>query len=201
MTAANAARPQGRLQRSPDWTGGRLETFRAVVLRHGLPGALLGMLGLVVALNYPPVADFARCAITPAAAEPLRYLLGGLILLALFCLHAWRRRCLNPPQLAWTVYLGGLSLWEEWVFRLLAPYAAVALGADPWLSLLAANICFGLLHYVTLRWKWYWCACAGLGGLALSLHFETNFDLLWIAALHWIGTFLNTPQPPSGTAD
>ena len=42
-----AATRRGRLQREPDFTGTKLTTFTEVVLRHGLPGATIGLLLLM----------------------------------------------------------------------------------------------------------------------------------------------------------
>jgi hypothetical protein len=54
------------------------------------------------------------------------------------------------------------------------------------------------MHWFTLRWHLAWCLAAGLGEFALARMLEQRGDLALIVALHWLGTFANTPRPPSG---
>ena len=185
-----------RLQRDADFTGERIEQFSEVWLRHGLPGALLG----AVCLLHPGSRDLLVRSTSNLLADPLPYVLAGLLLLTVMLL--WRfigDRRLDRISAIWVLYLLGVSVWEEWVFRLAVPYAALAYGADLGVAVVLSNAAFGLAHYFTLRWKWYWCVGAALGGMGLSRLLEAEMDLAVIVGIHWLGTFLNTPAPPAGS--
>jgi hypothetical protein len=185
---------QRRLQRPPDFTGGALTHFRHVFLRHGLPGLLLGLVLLAPAALRERLAE----TLAPALADPLRYAgIGAAILVALLVI-GWRNdRRLTPAQVGWTLYLGALSVWEEWVFRVALPLLLVGAGASGVVAVLVANVAFGVMHWFTLRWKALWCLGAFLGGLGLARAMGRD-DLAFVVALHWVATFLNTPRPPSG---
>ena len=182
---------QTRLQRAPDFTGGRLNSFRQIFLRHGLPGALLGL----VLLALPGMWFLLESNVSSERA--LLYLGWGIAIAVALGLYAavidkgWR-----PAQLGWVLYLGLLSLWEEWLFRMALPSLLDTLGVSFFTAMIVSNVMFGAMHYFTLRWKWPWCFGAFLGGLALSRQLEVHQDLLLITAYHWIGTFLNTPRAP-----
>ena len=187
------AEAQHRLQRPPDFTGARLERFGQVFLRHGLPVAGIAVLLLLV----PQMRALLDAALEGLVARPVRYVgIGVGIALALAGYVWFSQRRLDRQSFAWLFYLLALSIWEEWVFRLAIPYFGQSLGVDLLVLVLVSNAAFGLLHYFTLRWKWHWCVAAFLGGLLLSRQFHVQFDLAQIIALHWIGTFLNTPRPP-----
>ena len=188
---------QGRLQRPADFTGSRLTTFRAVVLRHGLPGLLLGL----ACFAYPQTYTLLLNLTAAGSAQGLRYMLGFLALLVGLSVFSYvRYRDLNTQQLRWIVYLGALSAWEEWAFRAALPFIL----ADTHLSLTSAvllsNLLFGLMHYFTLRWRWQWCVGACIGGLALSRQLHLHDDLLSLIGIHWLATFINTPRPPERRA-
>lgn len=182
---------QRRLQRAPDFTGHRLNSFREVALRHGLPGALAAIL----LLAYPG-AGLLLDGLSPLAASPLRYLVGGLaIFIALIAYAIWIDRRFEWASVFWILWLLGISISEEWVFRVALP-ALGELVADPRAAVLASNALFGVIHYFTLRWKWYWCLGAALGGMALSRQYAETGDLALIIAIHWIATFFNAPRMP-----
>jgi hypothetical protein len=190
---AGLAPSQRRLQRPPDFTGGRLRTFGAVALRHGAPGATLGMLCLL----HPEMRALLAPALAGFQSDPARYLtIGGLVFVALIIHARVIDRRLDAAALGWIVYLLLVSVWEEWVFRLALPYFAVANGADLRTAVIVSNVIFAVMHYVTLRWKWLWCLAAGLGGMALSRNFAQHFDLVLVIGIHWIATYLNTPRLP-----
>ena len=182
---------QTRLQRAPDFTGGRLNSFRQIFLRHGLPGALLG----VMLLALPGMWILLESSTSPD--HTFLYLSWGIAIAFALSIYAavidkgWR-----PMQLGWVLYLGLLSLWEEWLFRIAMPSVLSTLGISLFAAVIISNVAFGAMHYFTLRWKWPWCFGAFLGGLALSRQLEVHQDLLLITAYHWIGTFLNTPRSP-----
>lgn len=203
MIAPTKASPsrRRRLQRDKDFTGDRLTSFRDVFLRHGLPGLTLGFLFLTVPAFQRVIGD----ALAPVAAHPGRYAAGAVLILLALNAYAWRiDRDWNLAKLGWVLYLGALSVWEEWVFRLALPQGLETVGASVWTAALASAVLFGALHYFTLRWKWYWCVGAALGGVYFSVQMERHNDLLLVAAIHWAATYLNTPRLPgasSGTKD
>ena len=188
---------EGRLQRAPDFTGARLNSFASVVLRHGLPGLLLGL----ALLSVPALRDGLWLGLEAAAAKPLSYAAAlAAVLVGASVYAGFSERSWQPRQLVWILYLGALSAWEEWVFRLALPQSFEMLGMGGWSAILLANAFFGALHYFSLRWKWTWCFAAFLGGLALSRHYAHEADFLALVAFHWIGTFINTPKAPGGGA-
>ncbi len=184
-----------RLQRPPDFTGGRLDSFKSVGMRHGLPGVVLAL----VCLCVPTMRELLGEALAAGRAQPLVYL--GVAMLIVLCLSVYAvisGRRWQLAQLGWILYLGALSLWEEWVFRLALPYFIAQYGGGLLVAVIASNLAFAALHYFTLRWKWHWCLGAFVGGLMLSRQMDLHFDLLWVAALHWVVTFINTPKAASG---
>ncbi len=184
---------QNRLQRQADFTGSRLTRFSQVLLRHGLPGAALGGIYLLV----PEMRALGAEAVAPFAADPVRYLTWAIGLFAAMLVYAGvMDRRLDAATAGWILYLLGISLWEEWAFRVALPAFAELHGLPLFAAVLLSNAAFGAAHYFTLRWKWQWCVLAALGGLALSRHFQQHGDLAVIAGLHWAGTFLNTPRLP-----
>lgn len=184
---------KGRLQRPPDFTGGRLDSFRQVFVRHGLAGLVLA---LIFVLPHPG-REALWGVLAPAIQSPVLYgVWGALVLAALSVYSTLRDRKLRPAQLGWIVYLGFLSLWEEWVFRVAIPDLLMGSGLDIKLAFLLASGFFGAMHYFTLRWRWQWCVGALIGGLALSRQVDLHADLLLISAYHWVATFMNTPRPP-----
>lgn len=185
--------PRGRLQRPPDFTGARLNSFRSVFIRHGLPGAVLTLLTLL----GMGMLTRAQTGFTPLVTQPLESLLTiACILLPLVAYATYLDRGWRAQNLLWIVYLGLLSCWEEWAFRVALPIYFEGMALSPLAAGILSNLLFGVSHYFTLRWRWQWCLGAFLGGLALSRHFNTHASLLTIIALHWIGTSLNTPRPP-----
>ena len=185
---------QRRLQRAPDFTGPRLCHFREVFLRHGLPGLVLAALLL---LHEAP-RTLALASLERAFAQPSRYaLIASGILVMLLGYGAFQARRLDAPQIGWTVYLGALSVWEEAAFRVGVPALLMAYGVGFLPAVLVANGLFGVMHWFTLRWRTLWCVTAFLGGLAFSRVLDQRGDLALVIAFHWIGTFLNTPRPPS----
>ncbi|MEL6693105.1 MAG: CPBP family intramembrane glutamic endopeptidase [Pseudomonadota bacterium] len=186
-----------RLQRDKDFTGDRLTSFRDVFLRHGLPGLTLGLLFLTVPTFQRVFAD----ALTAASAHPGRYAAGALLILLALNAYAWRiDRDWSLAKLGWVLYLGALSVWEEWVFRLAVPQGLETAGASVWTAALISAVLFGALHYFTLRWKWCWCVGAALGGIYFSVQIERHNDLLLVAAIHWVATYLNTPRLPGASS-
>jgi len=184
---------QRRLQRPPDFTGGRLDSFHEVALRHGLPGCLLGVLCLL----HPDMRALLAEALEPLTSQPGRYLAAGALMGAGLTAYAFSLdRKLDLPHIGWIAYLLMVSLWEEWVFRLALPYFAEAEGAALPVAVIASNLVFGALHYFTLRWKWQWCVGAFVFGLLMSRQLDRQFDLALVIGIHWIGTFLNTPRLP-----
>jgi hypothetical protein len=184
-----------RLQRSPDFTGGYLTRFRQVWLRHGLPGALLGLL----CLAYPEMRLMLVASLEGFLTNPVKYSTMGLFILGALISYIWViDRAIDARVVAWILYALAISIWEEWVFRLAVPYFAQAEGVNLFAAIVLSNLAFGVLHYFTLRWKWQWCLGAFVGGMLFSRMLHTHGDLALVIAVHWISTFLNTPRPPGG---
>lgn len=182
-----------RLQRKPDFTGGRLATFRAVFLRHGLPGIILAIgFALIPEMQSALIGSLEKAATTPA-----RYLGIGIIIAIGLNIYAWRiDRFWDIRKFGWIAYLGVLSLWEEWVFRIAIPQTVENMGTPFWPAAALSALLFASAHYFTLRWKLKWCIWAFIGSLALSRQMMLHDDLLLITAFHWVATFLNTPRRP-----
>ena len=162
-------------------------------MRHGLPGALLGVLCLCV----PEMRALLGEALAGLLAAPGRYLVAGLLIAGALCGYVWwLDRRLDAAAVGWIGYLLAVSIWEEWVFRLALPYYGQAQGFDLRTIVVISNLAFGVLHYFTLRWKWYWCVAAFLGGMALSRQLHQHFDLAMVIFIHWIATSINTPRLP-----
>ena len=190
-----SAERRRRLQRPPDFTGERLTRFRDVWFRHGLPGLLLALVLLVCLAGGHALLEVS---LAPAVANPFFYAAVFVAALALLLAHSrWNAGEWHVPTLLWLGYLGLLSLWEEWAFRVALPIGLGALGLDKAAAVVLANALFAAMHYFTLRWRWQLCVGAALGGLLLSRNFAMQGDLLLIAGLHWMGTYLNTPRLPS----
>lgn len=182
-----------RLQRDKDFTGARLTSFREVFLRHGLPGLALALsLLLIPSLQLVFVQSLSRAS---AHVATYAFALAG-ILVVLNAYNWFIGRRWNLAQLGWILYLGALSFWEEWVFRLAFPQILEGYGAPVWGAAVLSAVVFGAAHFFTLRWKWYWCVGAAFGGLYFSHQMELHGDLLLVAAIHWIATSINTPRPP-----
>lgn len=187
---------KGRLQRPADFTGPRLTTFREIFLRHGLPGLSLGILLLLV---IPDGQDLLERSVVGLQQEFGRYLLIALVIGAVFYVYSGlKHRAFDLRQLGWVIYLGCLSVWEEWLFRVIGPYWLNQLGLEMLGAILLSNVLFGVMHYFTLRWRWQWCLMAFFGGLAFSRQFQMEGNLILIAGVHWVATYLNTPRPPIG---
>ncbi len=136
-------------------------------------------------------------ALTKFCVDPQIYVLAGVMIVAGLSLYAWLiDRRWQFEKLAWVIYLGAVSIWEEWVFRLAVPYYLVSEGVELFVAVVAVNAIFAIAHYFTLRWKWQWCVTAFLFGMLLSRQMDNHFDLLLVAGIHWVFTYLNTPRLP-----
>lgn len=165
-------------------------------MRHGLPGALLALICFAIPNLGPVFVD----SMAKGLASPGVYAGAALVIFIGLNAYAWLiDRTWSPAKMVWIVYLGGLSFWEEWVFRLALPELIERAGASVWIAALVSAALFGAAHYFTLRWKWPWCVGAALGGLMLSRQMGIHNDLLLITAFHWIATYLNTPRPPGSS--
>lgn len=162
-------------------------------MRHGLPGGILALLWL----SIPGLKIAFAAGLEKGLASPQLYVISLVLLFLALNGHAWLiDRRWDLSKLRWIAYLGALSFWEEWVFRLAIPTILEGFGASLWVAATLSALAFGAAHYFTLRWKWQWCVVAFVGSLALSRQMELHDDLLLITAIHWIATYLNTPRPP-----
>lgn len=188
---------QQRLQRKPDFTGARLSSFREIALRHGLPGALLG----IACLALPQMGTMLQAALSQAADNPARGVVVGVVICAALNLYAWYiDRSWGLEKAGWILYLGAVSAWEEWVFRVALPQTAESMGMTLISAVVVSNLVFGAAHYFTLRWRWQWCLAAFIGGMGFSWNFAEQHNLVLIIYIHWVVTFLNTPRLPGGSA-
>lgn len=163
-------------------------------MRHGLPGLALAIFFLAV----PDLHAILAQSLSRASAHAAEYAIASVLILIALSAYTWTMdRQWRIAQLGWLLYLGALSVWEEWVFRLAIPQVLEGYGASVWLAAIMSAVLFGAAHYFTLRWKWYWCIGAGFGGLYFSHSMERYGDLLLVAAIHWVATAINTPRPPA----
>lgn len=187
----------GRLQRPADFTGKKIHDFRTVLIRHGLPGLMLAIvtaLGLFLMLDVGKLLNDQWCLFLTA---PEAYLIVALVILGVILGWSFRlNRQLTALQAAWIAYLLGVSIAEEWAFRLALPLLLDETGLTFSQSVLLSNLLFGAMHYFTLRWKLSWCVLTALGGIGLSRWFAESDNLLLIIGIHWLATFINTPRPP-----
>ena len=136
-------------------------------------------------------------ALTDAVTHPFFYLLAGSMILVGLSLFAWYiDRHWQLEKLGWVIYLGAVSAWEEWVFRLALPYYLSSIGVDLLIAVVVVNFIFAVVHFFTLRWKWQWCIAVFVFGMMLSRQMDQHFDLLLVVGIHWIFTFINTPRLP-----
>ncbi len=188
-------RATGRLQRGPTPSGYRVATFADVFKRHGLTMSVLALICLLL----PGSWALLTTATAPAIREPMPYLatLAGMLLFFVY----WSRRHGFAPgrQVPWVGYLLLISIVEEITFRLVVPQLLQA-HMDIRLAHVLSNLAFACIHYFTLRWRMVNCAVTFLGGMGLS-QLMGRGDLLLVILVHWIGTFINTPAPPSGESD
>lgn len=187
-----------RLQREPDFTGERLTRFSEVFVRHGLPGLILALL----CLSVPELQTSLAQSLRKGAESAGLYIVSGVVIVTGLSVYSWLAdRSWSLSRLGWVIYLGALSFWEEWVFRLAIPTILEGFGASYWLAATLNALVFGAVHYFTLRWRVQWCVGAFLGGLLLSRQMQVHDDLLLVAAFHWIATLVNTPRPPGQSAN
>lgn len=136
-------------------------------------------------------------SLTNALAQPSLYLFMGFVILVVLSLYAcYIDRDWRLEKSGWVIYLGAVSAWEEWVFRLAIPYYLDGRGVDLLIAALAVNFVFAGIHFFTLRWRWQWCVAAFLFGMMLSRQMDQHFDLLLVMGIHWVFTFINTPRLP-----
>jgi len=134
--------------------------------------------------------------------NPFPYAAFFILTFLILNVYVWRiDRCWSLSRPGWVLYLGALSFWEEWLFRLAIPTILESSGASAWQAATFSALVFAGAHYFTLRWRLRWCIAVFLGGLLLSRQMQLHNDLLLVAALHWIGTLANTPRPPGVSAE
>lgn len=193
--------PRGRLQRKADRNGSSIDSFRLVLIRHGLTMSLLLIMCLGL-LFYAGVDSLSSGQISGSlwadgafTFQPLHYAM-LIAMLAFACGHwLWRGVQIQRHTLMWLVYLALIAFVEELLFRLVAPQLMQSfIGSTG--SVIVSNIVFAGLHFFTLRWRWHHCIVVFLGGLGLSRLLQVTDDFVLIVLVHWFFTFLNTPHPP-----
>ncbi len=173
----------------------RIDSFRQVLLRHGLSGLVLALICLIP--EQPRTSVQASLRLFETQGERIASI--ALLLLAVMVIaSAFGRGGLSARQWAWLGYLLLVSIAEEWAFRFALPlWLMPAIGLLPAIAL--CNLAFGAMHRFTLGWGWARCLGATLGAFGLSLLLART-SLLHVIALHWLVTFANTPWPPRGRA-
>jgi membrane protease YdiL (CAAX protease family) len=152
-----------------------------------------------VCLAIPGSWNMVEATTGRGAAHPVPYLLGLAGLLIFFAYWSFRHSYPPGRQVPWVLYLLFISVVEEFIFRLVLP--SVLFGFVPTVvALVLSNLVFASIHYVTLRWRLVNCIATFLGGMGLS-HLMAQGDLLLVIMVHWLGTFINTPSPPSKQSD
>ena len=127
MTKPNQNR-RGRLQRQAGLNGFLIDSFRWVLIRHGLTMSLLLIicLGLLVySGGYPDSGGHFLGLIGVQAVLALKPQHYGLLIaiLVFVCGHwLWRGIHIQRQTLLWLCYLGMISFVEELLFRLVAPH-------------------------------------------------------------------------------
>jgi len=130
-----------------------------------------------------------------AVAQPHLYLAGVMALLIFFAVWSRRKPVAIGRQSLWLSYLLFISIAEEITFRLVLPNLLAA-EISFMAAVVASNLLFAVIHYFTLRWRAINCVVTFFGGMGLS-HLMGQGDLVIVILAHWLGTFLNTPAPPS----
>jgi membrane protease YdiL (CAAX protease family) len=182
---------RGRLQRGPSSTGYRVATFGDVLKRHGVTMGCLAGICLMIPGTLPAIAANT----TRLVQQPVSYLAGLFGLLVFFSYWSTRRPVAAERQAQWIFYLLFISIVEELTFRLILP----SLLSQPFswpTAIILSNLLFAAIHYLTLRWKLRNCIVTFLGGMGLS-QLMTHGDLVMVVMVHWLGTFINTPFPPT----
>ena len=171
--------------------GKQITSFEQVLLRHGLFVLLLAAICLLI----PRWHAYLEWGLKRVIHHPLPYLIAFPLLLGILMgITKYLNRKLNARQMAWIFYLLGISICEEWVFRLAAPAFTIPfIGRIP--AVLVCNIVFAAMHFFTLRWKIQWCVAAFFGAMGLTRLLALQQDLVLVIYVHWFVTFLNTPVP------
>ncbi len=185
----------GRLQRPPSGTGYRVATFAEVFKRHGLTMTCLAVICLLLPGTWPLIAATTE----PVLRQPAPYLAGLAGMLLFFVYWSRRHRLRAERQVPWLGYLLLISIVEEITFRLVLPQLLSA-HMDARAAHVSSNLLFASIHYFTLRWRTVNCIATFFGGMGLS-HLMGRGDLLLVILVHWLGTFINTPAPPSGESE
>lgn len=185
----------GRLQRAPSRSGYRVATFADVLKRHGLTMTCLALVCLLLPGTWQLIATTTQSFVR----QPAPYL-AGLVAMLLFFVYWSRRHGLTAEKQApWIGYLLLISVVEEITFRLVLPQLLSA-HMDTRVAHVTSNLLFACIHYFTLRWRMVNCIATFFGGMGLS-HLMGRGDLLLVILVHWLGTFINTPAPPSGESE
>ena len=181
----------GRLQRAPTAAGFRVSSFAHILKRHGLTMGCI----VAVCMMIPGAWSLLVATTSGLRVQPLPYLYAVLGLLAFFSYWSTRRAYAVKAQSQWILYLLLISIAEELAFRLILPGMLSEHLSGP-AAHITSNLLFAGIHYFTLRWRLVNCILAFFGGMGLS-HLMADGDLAVVVLVHWLGTYLNTPWPPS----
>ena len=183
---------EGRLQRKAGKSGFKITRFREVFFRHGLLVLILS----VLCFFLPNAFDSLSWGTERFQINPFLYLISGTILLTLLIsISFFENKNISTRQMVWIFYLLGISISEEWIFRLVVPGFLMKYN-DPVIAIVISNIIFAGMHYFTLRWRIIWCLGAFCGAMGLS-RLLVYGDILFLIGIHWFATFMNTPRPPT----
>jgi branched-subunit amino acid transport protein len=181
----------GRLQRGPTAKGYRVASFTDILKRHGTTMGCLTVICLIAPGSFSTIA----ATTTRFILQPLPYFLALLGLLVFFSVWTARRPGSIKRKTQWILYLLYISIVEELTFRVIFP--SLLTPHFSWLTAnIVSNVLFAGIHYITLRWKLRNCVVTFIGGMGLS-QLMTHGDLTLVVLIHWLGTFINTPFPPT----
>lgn len=183
---------EGRLQRKMSIDGVYIDTFRQIIMRHGL---IMGAVSLLCFL-LPGAIDAVIVGLAPFMSQPSSYVAVMPTMLLFFVVFlVFKGHKVDVTQSAWLGYLWVISVVEELSFRLILPTLLLSsIGLIP--AVVLSNLIFASIHFFTLRWKFINCLGAFMGGLALSRLLNNSEDIALVILVHWFFTFLNTPTSP-----
>ncbi len=183
---------EGRLQRKPE-DGLYISSFHQVLLRHGMT---MTAIALICMLSSRSIMNLNSNSIDFLLRPEIYAIASGFIVLFFVFYLLLRKRAIDLSQTLWIGYLLGISVVEEFAFRLAVPLLLAGITSNLF-AILISNLLFAGLHYFTLRWKLIPCLFTFLGGIGFARLLDNSENIVLVILVHWFVTFLNTPVPPN----